>query len=290
MRETKRYYRHKIENLLIVNKIVTIHYLRLKPGFLHPPESHDFWEIVYADKGNAVIEREGERLTLRQGDAVFHRPLESHALAAEVETNVVIITFECTSEALRTLERRQIRIPATCRHYMSDILEEARSTFRLPDFDPELLRLELAEHPRLGGQQLIRIYLEAFLIQLLRELDGEGGTFLSEDEIKNSLVGDVCDFRRENVRAGLRLSEICRHSGYCKTRLSALFGEVMGVPIMKYYTALRIEEAKKLLCSGHSVSQVSDALGFDTPNYMSKTFRRITGMTPGAFKRLPTTS
>ena len=286
MKETKRYYRHKIENLLIVSKIVTIHYFKLRPGFFHEPERHDFCELVYTDKGTAFVLREGERIPLRQGEAIFHPPLELHALGADSDANVFIISFVCGSEALKTFENRIIRFPATCKHYVGDIIEEARSTFRLPEFDPELLKLELAEHPRLGGQQLIRIYLESLLIRLLRELDGDAGTFLPQNEIRTSLAADVCEYLSENLRSGLSLAEICRHFGYGKTRLSTLFAEVTGVPVMKYYTALRIEEAKKLLLSGLTVKQVSDELGFDTPNYFSKTFRRLTGETPGAFRKM----
>ena len=280
-----KYYRHKIENLLVVNKIVTIHDLKLRKGFSHGPERHDFWELVYANKGNAVAVRDGERLVLRQGEAVFHRPDEAHCLIAEEESNVVILSFECSSEALRTLERRQVRISATCKHYLSDILEEARATFRLPEFDPELRKLELCVRPRLGGQQMIRIHLEALLIHLLREIDGEGVTFLYRNEYRTSLCAEICDFLRRNVASGLDLDQICKHFGYGKTRLCTLFAEVTGVPVMKYYSALRIEEAKKLLASGLTVAQTADALHFDTPNYFSKTFRKTTGQSPSAFRR-----
>ena len=46
----KQYVKHRIENLVNIAKIVTIHYYELDKNFSYPGESHDFWELVYADK------------------------------------------------------------------------------------------------------------------------------------------------------------------------------------------------------------------------------------------------
>ena len=40
------YYQHKIENLLTVSKIVTVHYFEFEKNFKGHEESHDFWELV----------------------------------------------------------------------------------------------------------------------------------------------------------------------------------------------------------------------------------------------------
>ena len=46
----KKFYMHKISSLINIRKIVTIHYQELLPHYVYPEESHDFWEIIYADK------------------------------------------------------------------------------------------------------------------------------------------------------------------------------------------------------------------------------------------------
>ena len=56
---------------------------------------------------------------------------------------------------------------------------------------------------------------------------------------------------------------------------------------MNYFTVLKIEKAKQLLRENElSVRQIADALAFDTPSYFSKTFKRVTGLTPSAYKKL----
>ena len=59
---------HKIENLLVINKIVTIHYFEFDKNFVGEAESHDFWEINYADKGQFSIVTDDKCVTLKQGE------------------------------------------------------------------------------------------------------------------------------------------------------------------------------------------------------------------------------
>ena len=56
----KKYYRYKIENLLVIKKIVTIHYFEFDKNYRFEGESHDFWELLYVDKGNLICHA-GER-------------------------------------------------------------------------------------------------------------------------------------------------------------------------------------------------------------------------------------
>ena len=54
---------------------------------------------------------------------------------------------------------------------------------------------------------------------------------------------------------------------------------------MAYFTELKIERAKKLLREDMNIAQIAEYLSFDTPNYFSKTFRKITGVTPLQYKK-----
>ena len=50
---------------------------------------------------------------------------------------------------------------------------------------------------------------------------------------------------------------------------------------MGYYEILKIDEAKYLLRDGSmSIAQISDHLGFSSPQYFSKRFSRLVKMSP----------
>ena len=70
----KKFYTHKISNLLNVQDIVTIHYQTLEKNYLFPVETHDFWEINYADKEDVFIGLDDEKIQLKQGEILFINP------------------------------------------------------------------------------------------------------------------------------------------------------------------------------------------------------------------------
>ena len=74
----KKFYMHKISNLLNIQKIVTIHYQALEKNYLFPEEQHDFWEIIYADKKDVKVVTDGKVTLLRQGEMVCIKPNRKH--------------------------------------------------------------------------------------------------------------------------------------------------------------------------------------------------------------------
>ena len=85
-----------------IESIVTIHYFEYMKNFVFQGESHDFWELLYVDKGEVSVRAENEWLTLHAGDIIFHRPNEFHAFESigEKAPNLVAISFYCFSPAM----------------------------------------------------------------------------------------------------------------------------------------------------------------------------------------------
>ena len=167
--KTKRFYMHRIANLLNVQKIVTIHYQELSPGYVSEEETHDFWEVIYADKEALFIVRDGERTPLLQGEMVFIKPNQPHFVeSGKKEPNIFIVSFECRSESMGFFCDKKFPVPENYRYLLQNIMSEATETFVIPDFDPDLNRLELRQRPNLGGEQVIKNSLELLLVYLLR--------------------------------------------------------------------------------------------------------------------------
>lgn len=69
--------------------------------------------------------------------------------------------------------------------------------------------------------------------------------------------------------------------------LSILFKNVTGMNFSKYLTSVRMERAKELLkhCD-MNLGQIAGAVGYDSANYFSSVFRRVTGLKPSEYRRL----
>ncbi len=287
-----QYYKHKLQNLIVVENIVTIHYMELKKDFNFRPESHDFWELVYADKESLIARTENETVVVEEGEILFHKPNEVHSLAANGKTapNAFILSFVCKSRAMNFFEGRKIKLNKNFIKFIYMIAEEGKRTFNLPHFDPNLTKMELLPDPALGGQQLIKNYLEILLIGVMRaetERKGANAIFLRENDGSEGLTARAIAYMKENLTKKTTVAEICEHVHYNKSYLFRTFKRDTGSTVMQYFIRLKIEQAKQYLREGKmNIAQISEELAFDTPNYFTKTFRKITGYSPLQYKKI----
>ncbi len=274
-----------IRKIIDVKSIVTILYYELSKDFDYAGESHDFWEMVYVDKGEIVATSDGVRHIVPQGSAIFHKPNEFHRLAANgtIAPNVFIITFVCTSRDMQFFNEKITEIPAKLRSYIADIIDE-RHIIRS---DPPGTDTVNGRAVGIASEQMVKLYLEQFLILLLRgEEAAKPGRFSAErEDWDNQLVNDMIHYLQEHIYQELSVSDLCRRFCYSKTQLSKVFKEATGSTIMDYYTRLKIKEAKYMIREGNlNFSQIAVQLSFDNPQYFSRTFKRIAGMTPKEYK------
>jgi AraC-like DNA-binding protein/mannose-6-phosphate isomerase-like protein (cupin superfamily) len=288
----KKYYKHKLENLLVISKIITIHYFEFDKRFVSHVESHDFWELVYADKGDLICTSDGNEVVLKEGEVIFHKPGVSHALRADGKRapNIFIVSFECKSEAIRFFEDRHMVVDKSLLRFVFAILEESRKTFDLPYSDPELKKMKLLDSPALGGRQVIKSYLEILLIGLMRqaaESTRSETVFLPRDHFYEHISDRVISYMKEHIRERLEIEDICKALHYNKSYIFKQFKKTTNCSIMSYFVKLKIEEAKKMLReTSMSIGEISIQLSFDTPNYFSKTFKKFTGYTPTTYRKM----
>jgi AraC-like DNA-binding protein len=68
--------------------------------------------------------------------------------------------------------------------------------------------------------------------------------------------------------------------------MSQLFSEVEGITIEKYLIEQRIERVKELLFYDEkSLSEIAWDMGYSSVQHLSSQFKKVTGMTPTAFKK-----
>lgn len=288
----KQYYKHKIENLLLISRIVTIHYFEFDKDYTAPVESHDFWELVYADKESIICTSDERETLLSEGEVLFHKPNERHSLRANGQTapNVFVISFECKSEAAHFFEHKRLILDKSLLRFVYAIIEESKKTFDLPFSDPELKKMKLLSQPALGGQQLIKNYLEILLVNLMRsetEKEDSEVFFLSQEKVGEQVAEQVIRYLKLHLYERVSIADVCGALNYNKSYIFQQFKKATNCSVMAYFNRMKIERAKRMLReTSLSVTEISDRLAFDTPNYFSKTFKRMTGYTPLQYKKI----
>lgn len=282
------YLKTQLQNVINISKIVTVHYYEFDKNFVFNGEEHDFWEMVYIDKGRVQVRSDNENLILSQGEIVFHRPNEFHSIKAlNSAPNFFVVSFVCKSPLMVYFEKYHTLLNKTLHGFISSVIKEAENTYIIPKNDPTLKKLTKKETAPIGGEQLIKTYLEQFLIFLIRNIvkKEEPSVFPNKESMETHLVISAKRLLEEKAEELFRVNDLCTKLGYSKSYLSKLFREQTGETIANFAIQHKIKRAKQLIREGNlNFSQISVRLAFDNPQYFSRVFKRITGMTPSEFK------
>ena len=100
-----------------------------------------------------------------------------------------------------------------------------------------------------------------------------------------SIITEAIGFINENYAKELNLEDVARSVAVSPYYLSKLFKSEKNQNFIDYLTGLRIEAAKKMLAaSDMSAKEICYKVGYSDPNYFSKVFKKITGLTPVEFR------
>ena len=286
---TEQYIKTAVRRDLHISSLVTVHYFEYAKDYRFVGEMHPFWELVYVDKGEVDAVSGDVIHHLTQGDILFHKPNEFHALRANgiKAPNLVVIAFDSDSDAMQAFEDALFRAGEAERQLFAGIIAEATEAFSSPLDDPTTVRLTRHEDAAFAAEQMTVLLLEQLLIRLLRR-EGHTPSVRISSSIKlrsdHDLVDRIIAFMHENTCGNLTFADVCRFSAQSATNLKTIFKAVTGVGVMSYYRALKISEAKRMLREGDgNITQIADRLGYTSVHYFSRYFKRATGMTPSEY-------
>lgn len=285
--------RVSFDKIFNVEKIITVFYMEFSKSFYYDGEKHDFWEMVYIDKGEMICTADKKRFVLKSGEMTFHKPNEFHNLSGNnnVAPNVSIITFECKSRAMKYFEGKIFQLNSEEKALLSLLFSEALSCYKLADeHNPLLQKLEKIDNAPMGSSQMTKNLLEIFLIMLSRNTDtvtkkARQSYIIDGIDVPYN-VKEIIDFLKDNLYEKITIKDISKAIGKSESTIKQLFAHYRKSGLIKYYNQLKINEAKKLLREGkYNITQISDMLCYDNPQYFSKSFKLFTKMTPSEYKK-----
>ncbi len=271
---------YPLTETLNIERISSILYYDFTKDFVFEGESHDYWEFVYTDKGEMIATAEDRDFFIKHGEIIFHKPNEFHKLRSNgiIAPNVVVVSFHTHSPAMHFFDGKHLKVPSEYRWIISKIVEEGQRVFEKNTLTPREIR-------PVGGEQLIKNYLEMLFIYLMRE-DESKVAFNEKNISENRIVCDIIKIMEESLHSDISIPELCRSLGYSKTYLCTLFKNHTGNGIMQYYMQMKISEAKKLLREkNYNITQISSILNFNNSHYFSHVFTKLVGMSPREYMR-----
>ncbi|MBE7079215.1 MAG: helix-turn-helix domain-containing protein [Clostridiales bacterium] len=274
---------------LKITKLANIHYFEFTPNYHTSNDSHEFCELVYVDKGNINISSDHYTGRLSQGQMIVHGANQNHSLDCDEQEapNIIIIGFECYTAELDELTHSPLTLTDELKKMLSEIIKEARAVYLPPYNVPNLKNMKKQKNFTFGADQLIKNYLQIFLIKCLRLLhSAPSAVSLPQPLAESSQIYEVKRYLDENFCQKIHLEELCFLFNTNKTSLSVGFKHAFQKTIVEYLNDLRIARTKLLLREGnHTLTQIADLMQMSSVHYLTALFKKITHMTPTEYVR-----
>lgn len=282
-----KYEKYWLSRIFSVQAIVSADYRQkqIKGGTKHI--HNDAWELIMCMSGNVSVYNSEDSIPLEEGQVFLIQPGRSHCLTSYGENaSVFIISFVCSNDNyLFTLQNRILQVQESSLEIVHSMIKELERSFVLQGNRLHLLHFIPSSTSPVGAEQMICCYLEQFLILLLRDATMEEGNAVTTGgfhQVFQSYLSDqVTSYIQDNLTAPLSVQRIADHFHYSRARLSSLYKEATGNSISDAISNARIQEAKKMLIKGGcSIANISESLGFSSPQYFSYKFAKLAGVSP----------
>lgn len=107
------------------------------------------------------------------------------------------------------------------------------------------------------------------------------------DQQTEQNIQRVIDSIYENIGERITIDDMARTAMFSKFHFTRLFQRITGVSPGRFLSAVRLQEAKKLLLStGLSVTEISHRVGYSSVGTFSSRFKSSVGLAPTAYREL----
>ncbi len=275
-----------------VKHLISLHYFEFAKDYIFEGEKHDFWEILYVDKGEVEVMANTTGYKLKQGDIIFHKPNEFHSVWAnrKIASNVVVISFTCYSQEMTKFENNIFFLNNNERNLIANCVKNGMATYYPPFDDPRRHDLVMRDNAPFGSEQILKINLELLLLNLAtrgHELSRDNRlSSTAKERIEDELVKRTIKYMQDHLRDHVTLDEISNHLNISQTHLVTLFKEKVGMSVIRYYKTEKIEHAKMMIREQNlNFTEISDILSYSSIHTFSRHFKSVTDMTPSEYAK-----
>lgn len=194
-------------------------------------------------------------------------------------------------ESLRTGNWEEIR--ADVMEFLRRYEHEGANLLQAQQRVLELLWIAARVLAEMGVEYETPLY--SFQTQDYRQLRAEAGLLLDQmrqsfsehlERIRPDTIQQIKQYITEHSAEDISLETIGRRVGLSPFYISKMFKEQLGVNYIDFLTECRIEKAKKLMSDpAKSLKEITFEVGYHDPNYFSKVFRKMTGLSPTEFRK-----
>lgn len=267
-----------------IEKMYTLFEARYENGYSFHGETHDFWECMYVKSGSVCVSGNERVYHLKQGEIIFHKPLELHKFFVDCDEgcDLLIFSFDMIGEKVEYYKNKVFKLKAEQDRIVQQFLLFLHRGLSSCDeaYDSVFYYLNEAEENPVR-LQLITLYVAQILLSLCEDYK----TLKTLDCFDAEVFKRAVEFMKENISSQLSIKEIAVYCQVSQTVLKSIFTKYGGMGVHKYFLTLKISAAARALAKGMSVTKAADSYGFKSQAYFSAAFKRETGLSPSEYAK-----
>ena len=248
-------------------------------------ELHDFYELVYVERGFYYSILDGEYHVVPPGSLIFFAPNVFHTDDGQTKSTAVvdILSFATASPLMHFFDNRCIALTTSQKDAFFATFHLAQRLLTQTAAGELLVKNGVRAHEL----QVLKNQFELFLLALYDSL-AASDTSLNHMPNNQTQFRIVADYLKQNLARSLTLETIAAECAMSVSGLKALFRTFCGCGPIAYLNSLRIIAAKVMIRDGVlNFSEIAEKTGFSSIHYFSRSFKAKTGMTPSEYAQKP---
>ncbi len=260
---------HALEQLMYVQAFMIFN---ANAGYHTQREGLDSYELRYTLSGEGVLEYEGKKYTLKEGDGYFISCQKPHIYYSGKngwKSTVLHINGGLCNDFYERYEK-----DGQCR-----ISKDTMPAFETMQF--QVLQATQKVHPY--QEYRINCLLDLLLTELLTSTES-----LSTNQRGNSseVISTLLDYIHSHYAEDIVFEKMAKTFGISRTLLFSEFKRYTGFTPAVYLMKIRIRQAKLLLANTSlSIEAVSMQTGFNDAGHFSQIFKKEVGITPLKYRK-----
>lgn len=257
--------------------------------FVHANRTVDFHVLVYVLKGSISVVEDGKEYVIKERNLLFLKAGVHHygIHPSSSETSWIFIHFYLDMPDENEPEFKP---------YTSHIQEQEFSKInydykmKVPKFlelssgnsiENELYNLVEMFH---SPDPLRAAYMTPLLYKILINCCRENSTenICTYDE----KIYEIIQYLETHTHEKFDTDDLCKTLFLSYKHIAKIFKEATGKTLLEYHTAIRINEAARMLReTSYSIKYISLHMGYSEPFYFSNVFSKIHGISPKAYRK-----
>ncbi len=276
-----------MNEILLPNTVMPVlcgcDYIVASEPFLHADRIADFHILIYVTEGTIYVTEDEVNFIVGAGELLLLKSGVHHYGKIHVPrgTKWHYAHFTCPQEQLPAFTPDSSPIPQYTTIGCSLTLPKKLSGLAGSDIEHEISELIRYFH---SDDIMRRWNLNPMLFSLL----GKIGMYGTDTAQSPTLSDKICTYLSDSMRMPFSADAVSREFFLSYKHLAAMFKKEKGVTMQQYHTALRMNEACRLLRSTLlPVGEIATQLGYQDMLYFSRCFSRFNGMSPSEYRKLP---